>query len=123
MHRLLTAISVVFLAGCGVDYQKCEAIREAGERAQAARNEAADNAISTAQASYAEKQCGPNPANTGISNDEWLTQAIPYMECKENAMKANLDQAVEEASKDPAVIDAISRRDKIIADFKWNRCE
>jgi hypothetical protein len=123
MHRLLTAASAVFLAGCGVDYQKCEAIREAGERAQAARDEAANNVIATAQASYAEKYCGTNPANTDISNQEWLAKAIPYMECKENAMKTYLDQAVEEASKDVTVIEATSRRDKIIDDFKWNRCK
>ena len=124
MHRLLIAASVVFLAGCGVDYQKCEAIREAGERAQAARNEAADNAIAAAQSSYVEKYCGTNPTtNENVSDQEWLGRALPYMECKEKTMTTYLDQTVEDVAKDPIVIAATSRRDKIITDFNRNRCE
>jgi hypothetical protein len=115
MHRFLIAAAAVFLTGCGVDYEKCEAIRKVIARAESDVTRAKDIVYEKAQSSHVNKYCGDRPYDTDMF--------LSYLRCTSETNDKYLDQSVKASLEHPSVIAEASRRDKIIADFKRNRCE
>ena len=116
-HLPKTLMLALLLGGCGVDYQKCEAIKGALDSAYA-------DARTTAQArndeigeNYLLQNCGVKPENK--TTDAYFS----YLNCAVAVLEKNGKQINKQATEDPDVVAAVNRTDEIAKDLKWNRCK
>lgn len=125
MRQLLAAAAAVFLGGCGVDYQKCEAIKGAMASAQAAEKDANSIAYAEAIAPYVEKECTQAELvmidkKTGFNNPNLMP--LYKKMCEGKIADKYVAKIAETQVKNPIAIDAASRLERVVADYKWNRC-
>ena len=126
MRQLLAAGAAVFLGGCGVDYQKCEAIKSAMASAHAAEKDSNSIAYENAMAPYVEKECTQAELvklakEFGYNESNMITPLYKTL-CKTRVGEKYVTEIAERQVKDPIAIDAASRLERVVADYKWNRC-
>ena len=129
-HLPKALLLALLVGGCGVDYQKCESIKSALVSAQADIKNARLTSYDMAIASYMERDCtqadleriaegfGYKPSDELYAYNNELFET----RCRNEVSERYRAQILEEKEKNPIVIEAISREQKIAADYKWNRC-
>jgi len=126
MRRILATGAALLLGGCGVDYQKCEAINRSIISAQTHASNVRSPLIRIAEAPYKAKDC--SKANLKkIIKEEGLTDndyMLDFMksDCESRIYSKYITQISEELSKNREVINAEYRVKRVIDDYKWNRC-
>ena len=115
-HLPKTLLLALLLGGCGVDYQKCEAIKGALDSAYADAKMTTNARSEEIQENYLQK-CGVKPENK--TTDAYLS----YLDCAIAVLEKNGKQITKQALQAPDVVAAIKRADEIKKDFKWNRCK
>lgn len=122
-------VSISFIAGCGIDYEKCEAMQAANARAQSELSTANRKALYDAVNLPVEKECGKNPYiipldfNDVNVYDKQAARIADWESCENNVKnKSSAVQINAEVKKNPDVITAQARVDKIAADYRRARC-
>lgn len=126
MRRILATSAALLLGGCGVDYQKCEAINRSIISAQTHASNVRSPLIEIAEAPYKARDC--SKANLkkiikeeGLTDDDYMLDLMKS-DCESRIHSKYITQISEELSKNRKVIDAEYRVKRVIDDYKWNRC-
>ena len=117
MRRILATGAALLLGGCGVDYQKCEAIKGALDSAYADAKMTTKARSDEIEENYLLENCGVKPENK--NTDAYLS----YLGCAIPVLEKNVKQISKQTMEAPDVVAAVNRTDEIAKDLKWNRCK
>lgn len=137
-HLPKALMLALLLGGCGVDYQKCEAIKGSLESAQTSANNVKDIALKRTEAPYLEKDCshadlerlakeagliGKDELFNPYSTDRFQVLLRDTCQMKTvDKYRTQIREKLSEKLKDREIIEAEARVDRIVSDYKWNRC-
>jgi hypothetical protein len=115
-HLPKALLLALLLGGCGVDYQKCEAIKGALDSAYANLEMTNKARLEEIKENYL-KKCGVKPEN------KTTNAYLSYLDCNIAVLEKNGKQITKQTLESPDVVEAIKRTDEIVKDLKWNRCK
>ena len=116
-HLTKALLLALLVGGCGVDYQKCAAIKCALDSAYADARMTAQARNDEIGENYLLQNCGVKPENK--STGAYLS----YLNCGIAVLEKNGKQINKQTTEDLDVVAAFNRRNEIAKDLKWNRCK